>query len=130
MCHRRKSPPNKEDHERGTESQEINFLFACPKLHNALLYNVTQMQLLIYMHLGLDALHFKTNVLLIRPHIMESDYSFEVGNGAQFDESVSHRGLPSSWISWLLCFPVHKPDTTHSWQRISFDAFSTRGYLK
>lgn len=39
--------------------------------------------------LGLDALHIKTNVLAIRPHVMESDSSFEVGNEAQLDESAS-----------------------------------------
>lgn len=87
MCHRRKSPADKEAHERGTESQEIKFLFTRPKQ-----FSVIQIQLLIYVSmisLGLDALHVKTNVLAIWPNIMESDYSFEVGNEARFDESAS-----------------------------------------
>lgn len=86
MCHRRKSPADKEAHEGGTESQEIKFLFTRPKQ-----FSVKQIQLLIYVRvisLGLDALRVKTNDPAIRPRLMESDSSFEVGNEARFDESA------------------------------------------
>lgn len=43
---------------------------------------------------------------------MENDYIFEVGNGTKFNESMSHRELPSSWISRPLRTKQKPPDTT------------------
>lgn len=68
--------------------------------------------------LGLDALHIKSNVLAIRPHIMESDSSFEVGNEAQFDKSASGERPGHGYRGAGVVRPQQEPDTTLSWQSV------------